>query len=96
MHKVEQAPILFHVSGDGDACCSPVRCGDLLRIKNLGYGWVHEGKVVMVIDVVRSVLSSYHALANMFDECEVIMDGEVRIVRIEYLESLSAWTEDRT
>jgi len=46
---MDRAEPLFWVDEPKYGCSQPVRVGDLLRVKDFGYGWKEEGKVVLVL-----------------------------------------------
>jgi len=72
-----------------------VRVGDLLRVRNFGYGWKDEGKIVMVLGMVDPAYTKFvpEYPDDLFpaddpEECFVIIDGRRDTMRIEYLESI--------
>ena len=88
-------PVLFWTTEPRYGCSQPVRVGDLLRVKELGFGWKDEGKVVMILGTVdvsytRFVPEQPNDLfpSNEPEECFVIIDGQYNTVRIEYLEAI--------
>jgi len=89
------APALFWVKEAKYGCSQPVREGDLLRVKDLGYGWKWEGRIVMVLGTVDPAYTKFvpEYPDDLFpaddpEECFVIIDGRRDTVRIEYLESI--------
>lgn len=79
-------PPLFYVEETKYGCMQPVRSGDLVKIRHLGYGWQEEGKIAVVIGDVES-----HERLNLFEgleECVIMLDGKKQIMRIEYLEAM--------
>jgi hypothetical protein len=72
-----------------------VRVGDLLRVRNLDYGWKDEGKIVMVLGVVDAAFTRFVPAdpddlfpSDVPEECFVIIDGRRDTMRIEYLEAI--------
>jgi len=43
-------PVLFYTTEPRFGCSQPVRGGDLLIVKNRGYGWTYEGVPFVVIE----------------------------------------------
>jgi hypothetical protein len=80
---VDETPPLFYLQSP--LGLQPIRAGDLVRVKQLGYDWILEGKVLLV-------LGASHAWgrdeAQEVEEAHGIIEGEMRMVRIEDLELL--------
>jgi len=78
-------PALFYLPEAKFGCMQPVRAGDLVRVKSHGYSWILEGKLFLVI-------GASHAWgrdeAQEAEEAHGIVDGVMRVVRIEDLELL--------
>jgi hypothetical protein len=88
-------PVLFWTKEPKYGCSQPVREGDLLRVKDLGYGWKWEGRIVMVLGTVDPAYTKFvpEYPDDLFpaddpEECFVIIDGRRDTVRIEYLEAI--------
>lgn len=43
-------PVLFYTTEARFGCSQPVRGGDLLIVKNRGYGWTYEGVLFFAIN----------------------------------------------
>lgn len=43
-------PVLFYTTEARFGCSQPVSSGDLLIVKNRGYGWTYEGVLFFVIN----------------------------------------------
>jgi hypothetical protein len=85
--------VLFWVEEPNFGCKQPVRMGDLLRVKDLKYGWKEEGKIVLVTGVVDPAYTRFvpEEPDDLFpslepEECFIIIEGRREAVRIEYLE----------
>ena len=88
--------VLFWVDEPIYGCRQPVRAGDLARVRELGFGWKEEGKIVMIIGVIDIAYTLFvpEQPDDLFpsgepEECLVIVDGRRDIMRIEYLELLT-------
>ena len=82
---MDERPVLFCLDG------VPVHVGDLLRVKSLGYSWILEGKPFLVLGVSLSWTPSNLMLGQdevyeEVDEVHGIVDGVMRVVRVEDLE----------
>jgi hypothetical protein len=82
---MDERPVLFCLEGQ------PIRKGDLLRVKSLGYSWILEGKPFLVLGVSLSWTPSNLMLGQdeIYEEVEEvhgIVDGVMRAVRVEDLE----------
>ena len=92
---MNDGPVLFWIEEPVYGCKQPVRSGDLLRVKEQGFGWKDEGKVVMVLNAIDITYTLFIPeqpddlfLSDEPEECLVIIDGRRDIMRIEYLEPL--------
>ena len=72
-----------------------VRVGDLLRVRNFGYGWKYEGKIVLVVGVVDAAFTRFVPSdpddlfpSDVPEVCSVIIAGRRDSMRIEYLEAI--------
>ncbi len=87
---MDESPVLFYLTEPIFGCTQPVRVGDLLRVKSLGYSWILEGKPFLVLGVSRSWdAGSMIGQDEVYDEVEEvhgIVDGVMRAVRVEDLE----------
>ena len=82
-----ESPPLFYVTEPRFGCSQPVRVGDLLRVKSLGYDWRLEGMPFLVTGVVRSL--AYDNDYGHIPEVAIgIIDGEIMTLRIEDLETI--------
>ena len=88
--------VLFWVEEPAFGCKQPVRAGDLMRVRELGFGWKEEGKVVMILGVIDIAFTLFvpEQPDDLFpsdepEECLVVVDGRRDIMRIEYLETLA-------
>ncbi len=85
----EKVP-LFYLPEPRFGCTQPVREGDLVRVKSLGYSWILEGKPFLVLGVSRAWdTGSMLGQDEVYDEVEEvhgIVDGIMRVVRVEDLE----------
>ena len=88
--------VLFWVEAPAFGCKQPVRAGDLMRVRELGFGWKEEGKVVMILGVIDIAFTLFvpEQPDDLFpsdepEECLVVVDGRRDIMRIEYLETLA-------
>jgi len=83
---MDERPVLFCLEGQ------PIRKGDLLRVKSLGYSWILEGKPFLVLGVSKAWdIGSMLGQDEIYDEVEEahgLVDGIMRAVRIEDLELL--------
>ena len=81
---------LFYLPEPRFGCTQPVREGDLVRVKQLGYSWILEGKLLLVVGVSRTWdTGSMLGQDEVYEEVEEvhgIVDGVMRVVRIEDLE----------
>lgn len=92
---MDEAEPLFWVDESKYGCTQPVRVGDLLRVKDFGYGWKEEGKIVLVLGTVDPTYTRFvpEYPDDLFppdepEECLVIIDGHRTTIRIEYLEAI--------
>jgi hypothetical protein len=89
---MDESPVLFYLPEPRFGCTQqPVRKGDLLRVKSLGYGWILEGKPFLVLGVSLLWAPSNPMLGQdevyeEVDEVHGIVDGVMRVVRVEDLE----------
>ena len=82
---MSDTPPLFYVTEPRFGCSQPVRVGDLLRVKRLGYDWRLEGMPFLVTGLGRTLTyDSDYAL--MPEEAIGIIDGKLQTIRIEDLE----------
>ncbi len=72
-----------------------VRVGDLLRVREFGYDWEEEGKIVLVVGIVDAAFTKFVPSdpddlfpSDVPEECYVIIDGRRDTMRIEYLEAI--------
>jgi hypothetical protein len=81
---------LFYLPEPRFGCTQPVREGDLVRVKQLGHSWILEGKLLLVVGVSRTWdTGSMLGQDEVYEEVEEvhgIIDGVMRVVRIEDLE----------
>jgi hypothetical protein len=81
---------LFYLPEPRFGCTQPVREGDLVRVKQLGHSWILEGKLLLVVGVSRTWdTGSMLGQDEVYEEVEEvhgIVDGVMRVVRIEDLE----------
>jgi hypothetical protein len=91
-----EGDVLFWVEDTFYGCKQPVRSGDLLRVKDHGWGWREGGKVVMVLDVIDTTYTHFVSdhPDDLFppdepEECLVLIEGRREAMRIEYLEPLT-------
>jgi len=86
---IEKLP-LFYLPEPRFGCTQPVREGDLVRVKQLGHSWILEGKLLLVVGVSRTWdTGSMLGQDEVYEEVEEvhgIIDGVMRVVRIEDLE----------
>jgi|APGre2960657373_1045057.scaffolds.fasta_scaffold232871_1 hypothetical protein len=86
---IEKLP-LFYLPEPRFGCTQPVREGDLVRVKQLGHSWILEGKLLLVVGVSRTWdTGSMLGQDEVYEEVEEvhgIVDGVMRVVRIEDLE----------
>ena len=94
--SMAEGAVLFWVDEPIYGCKQPVRVGDLMRVRELGFGWKEEGKVVMIIGVIDIAYTLFvpEQPDDLFpsdepEECLVIVDGRRDTMRIEYLELLT-------
>jgi len=84
---MDERPVLFCLEGQ------PIRKGDIVRVKSLGYGWILEGKVLLVLGVSLSWdTGSMLGQDEVYEEVEEVhglVDGVMRAVRVEDLELIS-------
>lgn len=91
-----EGDVLFWIEEPIYGCKQPVRSGDLLRVKEHGFGWKDEGKIVMVLKAIDIAYTLFipEQPDDLFpsdgpEECLVIIDGQQSTMRIEYLEPIS-------
>lgn len=89
---MNESPALFYLPEPRFGCMQPIREGDLIRVKRLGYDWILEGKPFLVLGVSKSWdIGSMLGQDEIYDEVEEahgLVDGIMRAVRIEDLELL--------
>ena len=87
---MDETSPLFYLNETLLGCSQPVRVGDLIRVKRLGYDWILEGKPFLVVGVSRAWdTGSMLGQDEVYDEVEEahgIVDGIMRVVRVEDLE----------
>lgn len=82
-----ESPPLFYVTEPRFGCSQPVRVGDLLRVKRLGYDWRLEGMPFLVTGVARS-LTHDNDYGLIPEEATGVIDGKLQTIRIEDLETI--------
>jgi hypothetical protein len=89
---MDETPPLFYLNEPTFGCSQPVHVGDLVRVKRLGYDWILEGKLFLVVGVSRSwdtgSMLGQDEIYDDIEEAHGIVDGVLRAVRIEDLELL--------
>jgi len=84
---MDERPVLFCLEGQ------PIRKGDLLRVKSLGYSWTLEGKPFLVLGVSLSwdtgPMLGQDEVYEEVEEVHGLVDGVMRAVRVEDLELIS-------
>jgi len=84
---MDERPVLFCLEGQ------PIRKGDIVRVKSLGYGWILEGQVLPVLAVsltwdTGSMLGQDEVYEEV-EEVHGLVDSVMRAVRVEDLELIS-------
>ena len=81
---MDECPVLFCLEGQ------PIRKGDIVRVKSLGYSWILEGKVLLVLGVSLSwdtgPMLGQDEVYDEVEEVHGLVDGVMRAVRVEDLE----------
>jgi hypothetical protein len=95
--------ILFWSEEPTFGCSQPIRAGDLMRVKEHGWGWKEQGKIVVILDVIDPTFTNFIEAdpddlyrADAPEECLVIIDGRREMMRIEYLEPISDQSTTQT